>query len=341
MRKQPFEIRVNDVPLSLIGGWGRPVVKYRWPGGCWELRWEMTLRRQERPPALQRGAIVRAYAGSAPVWYGRLAAPDWREGVFVAEGAARDLEAAIALQIPGLTLDPGVALYYAAARGTANIGGLENFTPVTDAEPSQYNSIAALLDAWCDERSLRWAVNEIPLIYTNPDPTTPTWHILPGLEGPTATVESQVTHLYATYRNSVTYAKAFVNTGTTGASPRIERAIDLTPRGRMTEAKARSIIEGILAKAGSLARLSSAIEVTQGQVVDRLGQEVGLARLRAGRMVRQHGVRDPRTGTTWADVVVGESEWRVEEKVVALSPVEAVLPDFSSVVEQAGGTVVI
>lgn len=333
------QVYVDGTPLSMLGWWGDLEVVDRWPGGSWSLSWRMALRPDQKPPVLAtRRAVVEAKVGPTVMWSGRLADPDWGEGAFTADGMCREAETAVALDAGVATNNVGAALLGAILRGEMSAWKTFNAFPnPTDEPATDLNRISDLLDASVDTLGERWAVTPGGWLYHQVDPTTPTYYVLPGIEGLGVTTDRQVTRLHAQYVTK-SLGTATVSAGAAGGG--VERYIDLMDQGPLTSTQAQSIVNGIFNKSGGKAQFSSGIEVTYGQVVNEAGAAVGLANLTSGLMYRVMGMRDPRNpAIPYTEFVAGERSWRVNDGTVQLNPVNMAAASFEQVVEEAGGKV--
>lgn len=335
-----LEVYVDGVPLSMIGWWGDLEVTHRWPGGSWSLDWRMNLRPGQRPPVLTGPRpLVYLQAGPSRLWGGRGLEIDWAENTFSARGLCREGEGVIALDLSGPTTKPGDAIFYAATNDRISWGGVEVWGPVGSAPATDLNTISDLMDAYALQEGRSWAVTPRHMVYTAVDPTVPNFYVLPGLDAMGVSEERQVTKLFMRYLRASDLTFQTVTAQDSDAPVRIERAIEVSDRGPMTPAEATSLVNQIFAKASPTKAFTGGITVSQGQVVDRTGATVSLARLTSGHVYRVHGMRDPRTSKPYTEFLCTESIWKPGEGEVTLMPANVVASDFASIVEEFGGTV--
>jgi len=333
-------IRVGDVWLRSIGDYGQVVVTDRFPGGCWSLDWEMALPSGVQPEVLSVGAYVQAYAGGLR-WAGILDVPDWNEGKFSASGLSRIGENLAAVDTLGdPTAHPMAAVLAAIGRGALPWGTLETFTAVTDDPPTTYNTVSSVLNAYCEDKGKYWGVDQTGYLWVDSLPTSPGLFIAPGAGDIGTSTDTQVTHLYATYLNR-SYRLANVIAASPVGQHRVERIVDLTERGPLTEVQAQALVDSIVARTGTQTRLTSGLTVSYGQITDARGQVVELSEVRPRGVVQANGIPDPRTQAANTRYVVGETVWDVTAGTVQINPLDQAPTDFAAVIEAEGGSVIL
>ncbi|MFS3128668.1 hypothetical protein ACLM5J_09710 [Nocardioides sp. Bht2] len=297
----------------------------------------MDLRPGQRPPALTAPRpLVTLQAGSSRLWAGRGLEIDWVEGTFSARGLCREGEGALAFDLSGPTTKPGDAIFFSSV---ISWGALETMGAVGTAPASEFNTISDLMDAYALQEGKSWAVTPRHLVYTALDPTTPSFHVLPGLDAMGVSEERQVTRLMMRYVRASDLSFQTVWAEDPDAPAVIQRAIEVFDRGAMTPTEAQNLVNQIFAKASPTKAFTGGITVGLNQVVDKTGASPSLAKLTAGHMYRVHGMRDPRNSKPYTDFVCAESIWKPSENEVTLMPTNVVASDFASIVEQFGGTV--
>lgn len=336
---ESYTITVNGQPLSFIGYWGEPVVTHRRRGGSWELSWKMDLPRGFYHPDLVRGAEVRGKVGPTLHWRGILTEPDLDSMEFVAQGACRAAETTLALDAGGATSHLGDALAYANTRGFINwFTVAETFGAVTDAEVTdRLNTIADLLDAYVLATGRNWKVTPQGQLMTYADPTEPRWATPPGGTILGVADDDYWTDLAATYlTSSGAYGKVY-STDVLAPAPRRERGVDLTPRGRLTEAAAQDILDAMLAKGLARTGWTNGIEVAAGELRTMGYTQAALSAFDAGEMLHLPGLRDERGVSAYTNVVIDETVWNIAEGRLQLNPVGLAPRDLSSIIESMGG----
>src|SRR5690606_35138676 len=121
---------------------------------------------------------------------------------------------------------------------------------------------------------------------------------------------------------------------------RSETTVDLTTRKPMTEAQAIEIVDGMLVKAGPRLGYTNGLELTADQIT-RGGVRANLSLIRAGQMVRLHGVRDELTGTPYHDIVIGEVRHEAEAQTVYIEPLGLAARNLTAVLEGEDSTALV
>lgn len=331
---------LSDSPV-----WGDLTVEHRWPLGCWEATWSMTTTSRKRPPALTANARTEVFLGSHCIWSGQLTEPDWAGGRFVAQGYCRQGESVpcmtafgMTTSVPDVAIDNAISARWVDWLRTASISSTAyavTDTGVTTDATDDLNSLAALLDAYTGDNQLRWGVDPMRRVYAAPDPTTPTWDVSPDTDPMGVSAEVLASTIAARY---ITNAVGDLATMVVGVGGPVVM-VDLTSRGQITAAKAQTICQNILAQTAATTGWTNGITVSRAQVM-RGGIHPHLGLVTAGQMVRLLGQRDPRGLDANTNVVVGASLWDATADTVALSPVDLVDRDLSTIIAKAGGALV-
>lgn len=328
------QIRAGGVMLTSTW-WGGLKVTTQWPRGCWQIDWSMALGPTERPPYMVEGAPVEVLIGSRPVFAGYLSELGWDDGTFSASGAAREGEEALCFAADGTTSStPDVVIDAAIARGVlswSRPASLSNVVLTTGDDTEAQNYITDLLDTWATTAGKRWAVNADRQVYAATDPTTPAYYIAYGVAEFGVADDALVGTLSGGWFD-VNGAPHITRVGT----GRPEVAVNMENLGPIDSATATSVLNGILAKAGARLAFTSAVTVDQSTVTSPGGVHPELWQLRAGLLYRMVGLRDPRSGLPYTDVLMGESVWDVDAQSVQLAPIDLAARDLSSIVADAG-----
>lgn len=332
-----LEVYLNGTPLTFIADyWGSPNVTHR-RSGPWELSWEMGGSQYFRHPDLVRGATVQLRHGPTPIWAGELTEPNFETQQFSAIGLPRQAEDAAALDFGAITTNPKQAVNWAILRGKLDWSAFHSLpdVPFVSGETQQFNSVAALLDAWSLSQNLTWRVDARGYVQALAQPTTPTYVITPGVGVLGVADEDYFADVYARYQTtSYGYATVEAHSGDSGP----DRLIDLTGRGPLTSTAAQAIIDNLMSQGRSRTGWTNGIEVSHGDVLTPGGTPVALSEVRAGQMVRLLGLYDERGASAFTDVVLDETVWNVTGGTVQLKPVGLAARDLSSIVESVGGS---
>lgn len=328
------QIRVGGVMLT-SAWWGGLKVTRQWPRGCWQADWSMALGPTERPPYMVQGAPVEILVGSLVVFAGYLSELGWDDGTFSASGAAREGEEALCFAADGTTSStPDVVIDAAIARGVlswSRPASLSNVALTNGDDTEQQNYITDLLDTWATAAGKRWAVNADRQVYAATDPTTPAYYIAYGA----AEFGVADDALVGTLSGGWFDANGAPHVTRVG-SGRPEVAVNMANLGPITSATATSVLTGILARTGARLAFTSAITVDQSTVTSPGGVHPELWQITSGLMYRAVGLRDPRSGLPYTDVLMGESVWDVDAQSVQLTPIDLAARDLASIVADAG-----
>ena len=340
------EVRVGGFWLSSIvpQGWGELRHGTR-VNGAWEASWTIPNTRTWRHPALVYGALVEIMLGPVCVFAGTLEEPDWDSGQFVAMGACRDGETAVALTAGGVTSTvPNTVIDAAIARGVLSWTRVGNFgtTAVGDADSlSGVVTIQSVLDAWAQENDSNWYVdNQRNLIIKPLDETTVDWFVVPGSGVLGSASEERVDRVFVRYIDSTTKRRATASYPASTPVGGVEKPADITNRGAMSAAKATSIAQGMWSDLQGRPGWTNGLTLKGGQVTTPGGVVADLAIPAAGDTMRLLGVADVRGVSHNTDVVIGDTDYTWEDDEIQANPVGVAARDTESVLEEVGNLAV-
>ena len=337
------EVYLNGRPLSTIGAYGDLKWSERFDGGCWEASWQMEVRPGWHHPAIRRGADVEIRLGGHALWAGLMSEPDRDSWQIAATGLVREGERYMAMATDGTP-----ARYLGESTVNAVDEGLpwdyypitfpSHANPIQGEESDGLNTVSAMWTASAAAAGWFWGVGADRIPYALPRPTFPTWRVTPGVVALGLADDDYATHLRGRYlkadltRDTITRG----DNGDPGTPShrwgRSEESVDLTPRKVMSEAQANATLDGMLAKIGPRPGYTNGLELTADQIT-RGGVRANLALIRAGQMVRLHGVRDELTGTPCHDIVIGEVRHEAESQSVYIEPLGLAARNFTAVLE--------
>lgn len=342
--REDLNITVNGTPLSFIGYWGAPTLSWRRRGGSWEVTWRTDYPINFRHRDLVRGARVDVWLGSTSIWHGTLSEADYAEQKFIAAGLCRQAEDAAALGFGTLSTTPSEVVGWGILRGALNWHGLNALpsTPLTpDANEGPLNTVAGVLDAWARTAGVEWWIDPgtLPIVGFAAAPMTPSWEITAGSGVLGLADEEFISDIYARYMSAPgVYGTVEQHDNSQNLGTRVERLVNLTPRGYITQAEAQGLVDNMLALTKARIGWSAPVNVAYGQVV-RNGTPVALSEVasRPNRMARLLGLYDERGAAAHTDVVVDETVWDVSAKSLQIKPVGLAARDFASIIESMGG----
>lgn len=313
-----YQIRSNGVFLNTIAPTSEPAVTWRWGdggGGLAEVSWEMVLPYDYSHPDLSNGALIEVMDGASPVGRARLTEPGRTDtGLeFNATGIYRDAEHYLCLKSGGdTTTVVNTAVDQAIARGLAWTRPVSmSATAVVTGDTTEGNNyLNALLDAAADELGKRWWVDGKGAVRFSDDPTTPLWHLVPGLIDLTVADDSFATYLVARYLDGSTFTNLAASDAAAEAKwGRREYPVDLLPLGSITGTRAAARLAGLLKKGKARPSFVDRVDVTSSEILTADGAPAPLSMVRAGDMVRAHGLDGDAAslnGANYIDFVLGE-----------------------------------
>lgn len=341
-------MKVGGFWLSTIvpQGWGELEHGTR-TNGSWSAQWSIPanpLVKQWRHPALVYGARVEVMLGPVCVWSGTLEEPDWDGGTFVATGACRDGETAVALDGAGnSSTKPNEVIDAAIARGVLSWTRVGDFgtTAVGDAT-SGLVTVQSVLDAWAQANNSRWYVTpDRQLVIAPVDETTPTWFVMPGSGVLGSSSDERVDRVFARFINVTTGQRDYVSYPASTPTSGIEKPKDLvTGRAPMTPAAALAEATAIWNELQGRSGWTNGLTLGRGQATTPGGVVADLAMIKAGDTIRLLGVPDPRGVAHNIDVVLGETDYDWSDDEVQVNPVGIAARDTQAVLESVGNLAV-
>lgn len=309
-------IRVDGYPATEIAAHTPPTWETWADGGCGSASWEFALTARSQHQALRAGNIVEILCGPMPIWAGTLTDPDRTTWQCTAYGFAADGKNYLSLDGGGAnTRDVGAAITEAIARGwrVSNPSGISGTSSGTAA--ANPISMSQLLDEFCAQGGQRWGVDGARRLYVRSDPTSASWVASPGAAAFGSTTEDRAGRLYGRFLNSATslYATAIVGAGT-------EMPVDLSDRGAMTQAQAEAILSGMLTRDHDGPAWTNGVTLSREQIQTAGGTPAFLPAVRAGQMMRAHGLSNA-VNALALDVVIGKTRYTAGEDTIYVEPV--------------------
>lgn len=344
------EVRITaggvTYPLSSIvpkdRGWGELEHSTRLNGG-WEVSWSIPIVRNWRHPALVRGARVDLMLGPLGIVPATLDEPDWDAGQFVAIGACREAETAMALDGSGnSSTAPNTVIDAAITRGVLSWTRVGDFgtTAVGDTNGGIV-TVKSVLDTWAQKNNSRWFVNaQRQLVILPVDETTAKWLIVPGSGVLGSAAEERVDRVFARYIDSTTGQRSTATYPASTPTGGIEKGLDITDRGAMSSATAQGIAQAKWTELQGRSGWTNGLTVTAGQVTTVGGGTADLALMQAGETTALLGVPDARGVAMNTNIVLGETAYKWEDDQIQLNPVGLAARDVEGALEQIGNLAV-
>lgn len=321
-----FWLRIDGMPATEIAAHTAPTYETLADGGCGEASFAFAMSARSQHHALRAGARVEILAGPLPVYTGLLTEPDRTTWECHAFGLSAGLRKRIAMDGDGVTTrNLGTAISAAIARGwpgtnPAPVSG----TAAGDAEGNPVK-VGSLLDDYAEQTGQRWGVDGLGRLYMSPDPVTPRWLFTPDAAAFGVTDEDVATFLAGKYFDGTVVATAFAGSGEN------EETVDLTDRGTLTLSAAQAILAGMMVRSGGT-KWTNGVTLSREQVTTAGGTPGALAAIRAGHMVRAHGLSYGNVAyTPWLDVTIGKTRYTTGDDVIYIEPVNTAPRNFTDV----------
>lgn len=296
------DIIVSGVKLSLVMPWGDLEWVDAFEGGTESITFSVS----RQHPLFRPSAIVELDLGGVRRAVASMVDPE-PGGRITAEGLHRLCEDEPALNAVGdVAGNVHEAVDQAILRGLPVMRGPQGATSPYDLSPvpqingvpaldlDQPHSVAQYLDASAQRRGGAWWVAPDRRVRIDPWPTTPTLHMVPGLDGLKISREGYASTLHARYLDSATSTYKTITRTDAAAERRWGRVPRTLPQllGEgvpMTAAEATAHVDGLLAQGASQIGWATPIEVEHGDVVNSRQQPVDLSDINR-QCLRLHGL---------------------------------------------------
>lgn len=336
--------KIEGVWARQIASFGEVKIEHAWPHGNASASWAFPAGTSHR--ALHAGATVEIFDGGVRVWKGILQEPGL-DGSMSARGLWTEGKDALALNGSGAsTTYVSDAVDAAKTRGALTWGSHSlPFVPV-DSDNKGIFSVAGLLDEWAAKDGKRWGLDPNGNVLAYADPTTPSWHVPHAAAGRglTPADDDFATDLYGVYLVAGE-ERAIVTVGDSAARTaygrRVERTVDLTNLGPMSAAQATATLQNTLNLSAARLRFADGLDLQHGQITTPGGAPAPLSQVRAGQVVRLHGVKDPRGVNgivNYTDVLIGKSAFDTSTQTLSIAPVDAAPRGFGDALETSSGS---
>lgn len=323
-------VRLDGEPLDKLGlGYSDPVysTSFGQPGGggCEEAEFTLSAPLGYRSHLLREGIYMEVLLGSHPVFTGHVDGVDRDTWAVHARGLAKEAANVLCFDsgyqtstIADTVID---AAYFTRLflqywkRPTSISSTPYGGAAVTDAP----NYLNTLLDGVSQVAGKWWTIWADNIIRLESVPTVPTYHMMPkSIDLPTSYEES-ASDIFLRYVDSTTHV-AQTASAVTPSPFRKELAVDVTGLGEITNAAAGAHAAGIVAQGKPKPGYTASVEVTKWTLLsDNLGP-VDPRRVRAGEMVRLHGVSNPLTNVGHHDFVIGRTKLGAGGKSLVIDP---------------------
>lgn len=329
-----IQLRVDGHWLSEIGPWAPPTYATVADGGSDTCEWKMVLPPAFSSSSLRRGRVVEVMLGPIPIWAGLLAQPEYAgddEGwSFHADGHHVSASGFACLTSGGATTStPDTAIDTAIADG---IGwtrpvSISSASFADQDETASINKLSDLLDAYALSASQRWGVDPYGRVYIAADPTEPDYILVPGAVTRYGLADDEyASGIVLSYLSSTTFLPAVVKVSDQAAADRWGprwHPVDATEYGPMTLSQATDVANGLIADGAPRLGWTDTVEPSRWQLLGaKSGNPACRPLVRAGQMVRVHGVRDDQGGILpYVDWVIGSTRYDALTDDLSIAPV--------------------
>lgn len=297
------EVIVAGERLSTLMPWGDLEWVTCMPGGTESITFDVTRNRRTFRP----GALVEVDYGGLRLACGLLTEPS-RGAPLVAEGLFRKGEDFTALVNNTGEVAPGVnsAVNDAIVRGmpwihagagdpTGDLAPQPTVSDVPKLDLTQPHSVAQYLDASAQQRGQLWWVDANRVVRMTAWPTVATYHLRSGIDGLGISRDGYASTLIARYNDVGTGTYRTATAHDEAATERwgyVERTLTapLAEGAPITAAAATALLEGLLLQGQSQIGWTKPITVEFGDVVTAHDKPVDINRLRAGEVLKVHGL---------------------------------------------------
>ena len=294
-------------------------------GGLRDLKITLDLDGYDHHPSLRLHAPVDLRHGAESLGEGRIVSIDRDTWEIVVDGIVRLGED---YECRGADSEPAslaVGLPLAIGRGLPWVipDGLALPTDV----PESMQTITEALNAWVALTDRAWLLDGRTLTVVA-EPTAPTL-ILTATDNPNSSTDGLVTSVTAKYAGAVDEQGrpaliSYVTVAADNVPKHVERTIDLTGEGALTESDAADRARSQLV-AGTTATLTESVAVAEGALTMHDGKDLSevLCTIREGQMVRQLDWINPDGSPgLYRDWIIGGVDWSLDDGLV-LTPLGA------------------
>jgi hypothetical protein len=281
-------------------------------------------------PVLRNGALVEIMIGPKRIWPGIMMEPRYNDDgwSFTAIGLADEAASCLCFDSGDNTTSiPDVAIDQGIARGMlpwTRPVSLSSVAFAGTAETDGLNYVIDLLNGLATSQGQRWRIGDDMAVRLYDEPTVPKWHLAPGATRIGLADDDYSSDLYLRYKSSAgTYATVHVQDLTASLRRRREVGIDATSLGVVSSGKVADIGNGLIAKGAARYAWTDGVTPARAQLTTPGGQPAFLPNVRAGDMVRSHGVINVagqiRPHYDW---IIGRTELVDGSNTIQLAPVQ-------------------
>lgn len=313
------------LPASEIAAHTPPTWETLADGGNGVASWEVGGTGKVAHQLLAPGTLAQIMLGALPVWTGRIADYDRADGQVSGRGIHVDAQHIPALDSLGAaTRDTFVATTVAYGSPwrwyVSNPNGVGGTVLGDATDPVM---VAELYDQYATQEGKRWGQDGAGALYLTTDPTVPQWLTVGDSAMFGATSEGAANVLVGRYfdgTQNLTTIRSAVGGGANG----VGETVDLTGRGTLTTSQANGILDAALGAQRTGNGWVNGVELTREQLTTMGGAPAHLASVRAGQMVRAHGIGYgfAAHGAPYLDTVIGKTRYTAGDESIYIEPVD-------------------
>lgn len=322
-------VRFDGEPLDRLGlGYSSPEYSTSFGspggGGCEEAEITLSAKPGYRSTLLYEGAYMEVMLGSSRMFSGIVDSIDRDTWAIHARGLAKEADHVLCLDaVYQTTTIVDVAIFAAVNRGLIpqwkepnSISAVAYGSSAVSEAPNYLNT---LLDGVAEAAGKWWTLWADGIIRLESLPTTPTYHLFPKAIDLPISYEESASDIILRYVDNGTHAGATAS-WLVPSVRRKELAVDATPLGEIPNAQAGAIAHGIVLQGKPKPGYTASLEVSRWTMLGPNLGPIDPRRVRAGEMVRLHGVSDPVTHEGHHDFVIGRTKLGAGGKTLQIDP---------------------
>lgn len=350
--------------IGPTGAWSDLSYTTRWGSGAcgmFEASWSMPLPPDFSHPLLRRGTLVELMDGpwrigsplilSEPAVGSGLGDP-WK---FTATGIGREIEGQNSFYADDGAGNPTTVITTAVDQAIADgwrITGRDASVPATSPSSlttsDTLNTVGAVVAAGAEIAGKRWGVKNDNLLYFMPDPSTPSYMVVPDVAALGTADDDYASTVKVQYLDSTTgtfLTRTATNAQTAARFGVRQYPVDITDRGAMSSSAAQNVADQVLALfKGRLGWNNGLTGLTSNEILTAGGVPADLSMVAEavgnGCMIRLHGIFNDLleyNGQTWLDIIAGEARLADGAQTIDINPMGLAPRDVAAVIESVAG----
>jgi hypothetical protein len=307
-------------------------------GGCGEAQIPVGAPRRDQRGVTTPDALLEILYGPIPVWFGRIVDADLDDGTIIGRPIYRD-----AYEVPALDGTGAITRNPLTAWTTMKAGvwtwpvtdptGYVGAMPDATGDRTEPQSLGDLFDEVCEQTGTKWGVYPDGAFYWLPDPTTPSWLASPDSGALGMSIEGRATHLLGRYTDTGGVYQTVTATDPEWLSGRaVWEPIDLTPRGKMTQAEALTILNAAFGEGRGGFTWVNGANLTARRLTTPGGTPAflpGVTAIATSMRVLDAGITSEAQGR---EVVIGRTRYTAGSDTILVEPARAAVRSFADII---------